>query len=143
MKQSSLALGLCFILLPWQALHAGGLVIQNAWIRQPPPGASATAGYMDIVNQSDDDYYVTGAQSPRFGSIELHESVEADGMARMVHHHFYRIPANTSFAVKPGSYHLMLFKWTENLQPGETVPMSLKLGNGNSIEFAATVRRPQ
>ncbi len=118
------------------------LQVKDAWVRQPPPNASATAGYLTIVNPSDTDYYITGAESERFGAIELHESVEENGMARMIHHNFYRVPAKSQLDIRPGSYHLMLFRWQPPLKEGEKIHFQLKLGNGDRVPFTAVVKRP-
>lgn len=118
------------------------LQIKDAWVRQPPPGASAAGAYLTIINPTDKDYYITGVSSARFGAVELHESVEENGMARMVHHNYYKIPANSTFEAKPGSYHLMLFRWEAPLKSGEKIEFVLKQGNGDLLPFTATVKRP-
>lgn len=129
------------ICLPVSVSAGNDLEIKNAWVRLPPPGAGAAAGYLTIHNSCDDDYYVTAVTSPVFGSAELHESVEQDGIATMQHHKFYTVPANSVFEAKPGSYHLMLFRWKNPLQEGDVIPFELQLGNGNRIGFNAIVKR--
>jgi len=118
------------------------LEIEDAWVRQPPPGASVAGAYLTIINPTNDDYYITGVHSDRFGAIELHETVEDNGMGRMIHHNYYRIPANSKFEAKPGSYHLMLFRWEAPLKEGEKIEFNLQQGNGDSVPFTAIVKRP-
>lgn len=118
------------------------LQIKDAWVRQPPPGASAAGAYLTIINPTSNDYYITGVSSTRFGAAELHESVEENGMARMMHHNFYRIPANSTFEAKPSSYHLMLFRWDAPLKTGEKIEFNLQQGNGDLMPFTAIVKRP-
>jgi len=118
------------------------LQIKDAWVRQPPPGASVAGAYLTIINPTDDDYYITGVNSDRFGAIELHETVEENGMGRMIHHNYYKIPANSTFEAKPGSYHLMLFRWKAPLNVGEKIEFNLKQGNGDLLPFTAVVKRP-
>lgn len=144
MKISTASFVFLFLVLsPLQGYACNALTLENAWIRLPPPGAPATAGYMTIRNASAEDYYVTAVSSPAFEDVQLHESVEKDGMAKMIHHDYYRIPANAVFEIKPGSYHLMLFRWKDNLREGDVIPFEVKLGNGKSLTVDAVVKRPQ
>jgi len=118
------------------------LQVTDAWVRQPPPGASVAAAYLTIINPGNDDYYITAVDSGRFGAIELHETVEENGIGRMLHHNFYKIPANSKFEIKPGSYHLMLFRWKTPLKIDEKIEFNLKQGNGDLLPFTAVVKRP-
>ena len=138
----NLFIAMLYLSLTTGVLADSYLQIENAWVRQPPPGASAAAAYLTIINPTKDDYYITGASSDRFGAVELHESVEEKGMARMIHHDYYKIPANSQFEAKPGSYHLMLFRWEAPLKAGEKIKFNLRQGNGDLVPFTATVKRP-
>ena len=134
---------IALMLLSTEALAESFLKVEDAWVRQPPPGASAAAAYFTIHNPSDSAYYITGAESPVFAAVELHETVEQDGFARMMRHNFYKVPANAVFRAKPGSYHMMLFRWEAALQEGDKIPFQLKLGNGDTVPFEAIVKRPK
>jgi len=46
------------------------IVIENAWIREAPPNASAMAGYLKINNTSDKHIILHSATSPAFKAIE-------------------------------------------------------------------------
>ena len=80
----------------------------NAWIREAPPGATALAGYMTLMNQGDKPVTLVEASSPAFGKVMLHRTVMAEGMAKMVHQQEITIPAKANVIFEPNDYHLML-----------------------------------
>src|SRR3954451_17242900 len=65
------------------AFAAGHLVVENAWIRNAPPGTAMMAGYGVLHNVGDAPVTVTGAESSEFGSASLHQSTNNTGMAHM------------------------------------------------------------
>lgn len=119
------------------------IVIENAWIREAPPNATAMAGYMRIKNISDKHIILHSAASPAFKAIEFHRSVEKDGVYRMIPHLHLHIAANSTFELKPGDYHLMLFNPVERLQEGDSVTLALKFSGDQIVEATMPVKKAQ
>jgi len=117
--------------------------IDTAWIREAPPGATAMAGYMHIINNSENDIILHSANSPAFKAIEFHRSVEADGVYRMVPHLHLHIAANASIELKPGDYHLMMFSPTGALKQGDSVEVELVFSQGQTISTTIPVKKAQ
>lgn len=122
------------------AQAAGQLMVDNAWIREAPPGASALAGYMTIMNKSDSPRVLVGASSPAFGMVMLHRTVMEDGMAKMVHQKSITIPAGGMITFEPNSYHLMLMKPKQALKAGDMVEITLKFKNGETMTVTHKVK---
>ena len=126
----------------WAGLaQAGGhLMVDNAWIREAPPGAAALAGYMTVMNHGDQPRMLVGASSPAFGKVMLHRTVMEEGMAKMVHQHMVEIPAKGSLTFEPNGYHLMLMKPRQQLKAGDKVDITLEFKNGDTLVVTHEVR---
>ncbi len=59
------------------------ITVQNAWIREAPPGIKIMAGYLEIENLSDKTLALMSAESTEFERIEFHLSQIEDGIAKM------------------------------------------------------------
>lgn len=122
------------------AQAAGQLMVENAWIREAPPGATALAGYMTVMNKGDTPRVLVGASSPAFGMVMLHRTVMEGGMAKMVHQKAITIPAKGSVTFEPNSYHLMLMKPKQVLKAGDLVEITLKFKNGETMTVTHKVK---
>ncbi|MEB3196197.1 MAG: copper chaperone PCu(A)C [Candidatus Sericytochromatia bacterium] len=117
-----------------------GLHVCEPWVREAPPGASAMAAYMKIKNGGKAELKVTGAQSPQFKSVEIHEIVNADGMARMQEVKQLVVPAAGAVALEPGATHVMLIGPKKALAAGARVDLTLMLSNGKKLAIPMAVR---
>lgn len=128
------------LLLPGFAA-AEFLTMSDAWVREPPPMARVMVGYVKVHNPSSDPIWVVGAKGADFGAVELHESFEENGVARMRHLSHIKIEPGESVAFEPGGKHLMLFRPQQALKKGDTTTFALKLGNGQEESFQAVVKK--
>lgn len=100
------------------------ITIENPIIRLVPPEAPATAGFMEIKNTGGPDRLVS-VRSDRFGSIQIHEMVEKDGIMRMRElKDGILISENSSLRFAPGGAHLMLESFSA-LKDGEEIYLDL------------------
>ena len=103
------------------------LKVEQAWIREAPPGAMSAA-YATLTNTGKRALVVDGARSPDFGGAGLHRTVvDEGGMARMREGKIELAPG-ASAALEPGGWHLMLFDPARLLKAGDTVPVTLTCG---------------
>ena len=79
------------------------------------------AGYMRIENNSDTSYRITGVKSEVFTAIDIHETIEKNGMMSMQPIMQLTIEANTAVKLKPGGIHLMMIGPKQVLKPGDRV----------------------
>lgn len=115
--------------------HAGTgaqVTASHAWIRVLP-GALPAGAYVVLRNDGDKPAALTGADSPAYGEAMLHESSGTDGMNRMRMVDTLSIPAHGTQALAPGGYHLMLMDAKHPVQPGDTVRITLKFGDGSTL----------
>ena len=111
-----------------------------AWIRSAPPTASVMAGYLRL-EAAGDGATITGAECAGFGTTELHESTEVDGVATMRRLARVEVPGGGSVEFAPGGKHLMLMSPAAIPAAGETVACALLLADGTRLEFNAPVRQ--
>jgi hypothetical protein len=64
----------------------------------------------------------------------LHRSLHKGSEARMVHVEALDLAPGQTVVFKPGGYHLMLMHRKRALQPGEEVPVTLRFGDGETLE---------
>ena len=125
------------------AAAGNALSISNAWIAEAPPVSKVMVAYMSISNSSDEDLEIIHASSDSYSSIEFHETIHEDGMARMVRHDSLQIDAKSSIELKRGGPHLMLFNPTRRLKAGDSVEIELTLYNRQTISISVPVKKAQ
>lgn len=121
---------------------AAGLVVSDGWVRQVPPAARMTAGYLRVHNPGPAPLEIVGVESPQFGSIEFHGTVMEDGMARMRHQETVVVGPGETVDFAPGGLHLMLMQPVNGVPSSGTVDLTLVLADGGRIEVVAPVGQP-
>ena len=84
------------------------LTAENVELPSPVPGVSMGAGYLTLVNNSDQEITITDVKSPQLDSVEMHESTLEDGVSRMRGLPQVKIAAKQSVVFERGAKHLML-----------------------------------
>ena len=119
------------------------LTIEDAWIAEAPPVSKVMVAYMSIKNTGSDDLEIIHAESDVYSSIEFHETIHEDDMARMIRHDSLQIDANSSIELKRGGPHLMLFNPARRLKAGDEVEIELTLYNRQTITISVPVKKAQ
>ena len=91
------------------------LVADEVEITRPMPGRHMSAGYLVLTNNTDEPVRITGATSPQFGKVEIHETTLEDGVARMRRLEELVVPARQSVRLERGGKHLMLMRPGDDL----------------------------
>jgi len=115
--------------------------INDPWVREAPPNAMASAAYMIIENLSSQPKILTSATSEAFKRIEIHQTVNHNGMMKMQPQPQLPIAANDKVTLKPGGYHFMLLDSQKPLRAGDKVNLLLKFADGDEITITAEVRK--
>lgn len=84
------------------AVDAAGLEVHDARAPAPPPAAPVMASYAVLENTGSDAVTVTGAAGAAFARIELHRSVEEDGMMTMGPVDRLRVAPGERVRLEPG-----------------------------------------
>jgi protein SCO1 len=117
------------------------VAIMNSWVREAHEKATVNAGYMTLLNASDEEVTLLKVESDAYNKIEVHEMVVVDGLMEMREVEDLSIPANGQIRFEPGGKHLMLMGPKEHLKTGQKVDMTLLFKSGKkqtvSIQVAA------
>lgn len=102
----SLAAALFVACAPEPAPLAAGDVV----VSRPIPGTGVAAAYLTLSNNTAQPIAITRVESPDFESVEMHESVLEQGIARMYPIGELTILSHTTVAFERGGRHLMLMR---------------------------------
>lgn len=116
------------------------ITITNAWSPEAPPVAKVMAGYMQINNSTDKHEHIFSASSPLFKKVEIHRTVEKNGMMRMIKEHDLYLPAKGTVRLQRGGLHMMLIGKKKAIKKGDVIPVSLDIGNKRTISIRLEVK---
>ncbi len=125
---------------PAWAEEQATLVLQNAWIRKPPPGLDSAALYFTVQNKTSLPVTISAVKSPLAAHAMIHEASIADGQSRMRMKDSVTVPANGRLVLAPEGLHVMLTGLGKTLEVGDKVPVTLEIGHGGSLDIVALVR---
>lgn len=128
-------------LLMGSLVQAAELKVAHPWVALPPPGAHATAAFMELHNPGEQTVDLVAADADGFQAVELHRSVNENGMHRMVRQERITVPAGDAVELAPGGYHVMLIGIERELTEGDAVTLELTLGDGSRLSVDAAVKR--
>jgi copper(I)-binding protein len=145
MKRHLYSILLLFITSVFNPLHADttGLIIEDAWIAEAPPVSKVMVAYMTFINKGSAAVEIIRAESDIYSSIEFHETVHENGMARMIRHDSLKIPANARLELKRGGPHLMLFNPVKALKAGDIVNIKLTSRDNMTKSVSVAVKKAQ
>lgn len=113
--------------------------VEAAWVRLPAVEGRPAAGYF-VLNGGEADDVLLAVESPRAGTIELHETRMEGGAMRMRPIMSVPVPAGETVAFEPGGRHAMLFGLDPEITPGTPLRLTLRFESGSDVEIeAATV----
>lgn len=132
LKQSVGAAWLTGVLMLAACADSGQAVSDAFGFAPLVPGGAASA-YMTVTNVTNNDLHISGFDSPQFARVELHETVEQDGMARMRPVSDVTIAPGATLQLAPGGKHLMLMHPQASLGAGSVVSVTIRFENAQSI----------
>ncbi len=119
-----------------------GITVQNPWSRQALDGNNGAA-FMTIKNNSAQDDRLVSATSSIAETVEIHETIEENGVMRMVHQpDGFPLPAGATLELKPGGKHIMLIGLKQMLKPGETYSLTLNFEKAAPFTLEVPVKEP-
>jgi copper(I)-binding protein len=143
MNVRSLILGLSLLGLSSAAVAAAPAcvpVIDKAWVRAAPPGAMMLAGYAIVRNPCARAFAITGLSASDFSLSMIHETRVENGVSKMRHAGPMSLPAHGELRFEPGAGHLMLMNPKHALKIGDRLKLTIKLGDGTSIDGEFPIR---
>lgn len=108
------------------------LTAENVIVTRPVPGMAMSAGYFELTNNSGQAISISHVTSPEFASVEMHETVIKDEVARMIPLGPLTLQAGETVRFERGGKHLMLMRAaggidsvTLNFYDGESLLLSV------------------
>ncbi|HEX5393149.1 MAG TPA: copper chaperone PCu(A)C [Rhodocyclaceae bacterium] len=121
---------------------ATDLEVKTPWVRSTVQGQPATGAFMEL--SSKDGVTVIGASSSVAGTVQVHQMKMDNGVMKMNALRQLEVPAGGNVSLAPGGYHVMLMDLKQQLKPGDTVPLTLKVkgknGKQENVDVKAEVR---
>lgn len=116
--------------------------VQDPWVRATVPQQKATGMFARITSPTAGR--IVAASSPAAGVVEIHEMAMDGNVMKMRAVPALELPAGKAVELKPGGFHVMLMDLKQQLEPGETVSVSLVVeragGQRETVEVKAPVR---
>lgn len=112
--------------------------VDHPWARATAPHAETGAVFATVTAGTDDR--LTGASTPVAEKVEVHVSMEHDGVMHM--HELTEglgLPAGKPVTLAPGGLHLMLIGLKRPLQPGDTFPITLTFASEPPLTVTVAV----
>lgn len=106
------------------------------------PGDTPGAGYFTLHNASDETISLVGAESPAFEAVEVHESMEHDGMMHMHELEAVEVEPGASIEFAPKGHHLMLMRRTQEVNVGDEVDVTLRFAEDTTLPVTFDVVSP-
>lgn len=117
------------------------IIIENARIRELPPGSSVTAGYILIKNNTtyDDTLYKISSDSAE--KIEIHTTFSDDsGVVRMRKLDNLVIPSGKTVSLIPGGHHLMLMGIDQDKFSEDIIVLTLFFKEYGELKVDAVIK---
>jgi hypothetical protein len=108
--------------------------ITQAWARAVPSGIKVGGAYITIVNHGSENDRLTGASSPVAAKVELHTTLEENGVMKMRPLREVPVEAGATVTFSPGGMHIMLIDLNRPLKVGDTFPLTLSFDKAGSIQ---------
>lgn len=116
-------------------LHADKAVVNLS-----PVEGNPSAGYMDL-HGGRIDVALVGVTSDDVLRMEMHETVEQDGMTSMAKLKSIPVPAGKTVKLEPGGKHLMIWGVGNGSKKRGLLTMTLIFSNDDRIEIDAVIKK--
>jgi len=129
---------LALALLAANAVASDRPAIEGTWIRATPPNAPTAAAYLTIRGADEADR-LTGARTSIAETVEIHTTLERDGVLHMQHVPELPIAPHGTVELASGAEHLMLIGLKGPLTPGDTVVITLQFERAGAVDVTFAV----
>ena len=139
-RRSLLLAGAATLAITKAASAEGSIMVMNAMVR-PPVVASIGVGalYVMLMNHGSEDDRLLAISTSEAARVEMHETVEKDGVVSMQPVGSLAIPAGGMLELKTGGLHGMILGLKRELKQGESVPFTLTFEKAGEVAVTAKV----
>lgn len=115
--------------------------IDQAWVRLSPNKDTPSAGYF-VAHGGDAGGQLRGVLTDYALKVEMHETVEENGVMKMKPVTSVDIPAKGEVAFAPGGKHLMLWGVNDTAISRGKMELTFLMANGDRLLVDAVIRQP-
>lgn len=112
------------VMITLPAFAKDTLQFNDAWIPEAPPVVTVMAGYVKIKNLTATAIGINKVTSPDFEKVEMHLTIEKDGMSRMQKQDTVIVAAHDEMIFQRGGLHLMLINAKHAMKRGEKITLN-------------------
>lgn len=135
------ALAASAVVVACSSASGPALVVADGWMREPVPGATATAAYFVLENRGDLPVIIDGVSSPQFARVGFHTTRVVDGSMQMRPIERLVVPASGRIALEPGGDHVMLGAPRLPIESIRTLELTLSSGGAPVMTLSLAVSR--
>lgn len=117
------------------------IVVENPWARATSPSAKVGGAFLTLRNTGSDDRLLE-MSSPIAATVELHRTVNANGVMKMLPVDALPVAAGQTIELKPGNLHIMLIDLRRPLKPGDSFPLTLRFEKAPPVTTTVVVGAP-
>lgn len=114
--------------------------VDNAHIRELPPGQSRAAVYVALKNLGPEDRQILHVEAEIAGQAQVHRHSYENGVMKMRHISHAQVPAGRTLVFEPGGYHIMLLDITQPPAVGSEFSVTMEFDGGEPLTFPVEVR---
>jgi copper(I)-binding protein len=118
-----------------------GVQFSDGWIKQLPPVIPMRAGYVAIKNTGATPKTIISMNSDAFDKVEIHETIMADGVMKMIELENLVIPPGGQVDLKPGGKHMMLIAPKKTMQIGDKIELQVNFDDGSQQRIMLEVKK--
>jgi periplasmic copper chaperone A len=115
--------------------------VSDAWARATTSSARAGGVYLTMKAIGGSDRVVS-ASSPVAERVELHETIRDGNVMRMRQVPELRIQPTEPTVLQPGGLHIMLIGLKQQLNRGDSFPLTITFEKAPAVTVTVTVRAP-
>jgi copper(I)-binding protein len=120
--------------------RAGGLKIDNPWMRATPAGAKSAGGYLSITNTGGEPDKLVGGSVEGAQKFQVHKmSMENNVMKMSEVEGGLVIKPGETVELKPGSYHIMMMGLKKPYKEGQKVKGTLTFEKAGKVDVSFDV----
>lgn len=114
------------------------VAVHDARVKLVPLPGRPSAGYFAVKGGAQADKLI-GAASPAAERVEMHETLQINGVMRMTPVKEVAVPARQTILFQPGGRHLMIYGVKTQPKAGETIPLVLTFEKAGKVTVDAKV----
>ncbi|MBL7002955.1 MAG: copper chaperone PCu(A)C [Gammaproteobacteria bacterium] len=127
-------------LLSIPSIAFADLIITNAWVKNAPSVVPVRAAYMSFINNGNDTVIIDKITSKEFKFAEAHETIDDDGILKMVEIKPLTIAPNSTVKFEPFGKHIMLITPKKSLLGLTSINITVVTKNKQTIKLIAPIK---